>query len=156
MYDHVAFIREGIERTYPGRWSTESGDFSTAIEVGDQGILVIHPPDGPFIHFAGGVLAGLTFSEELVRHVSKQALKTVFGALTLSEGQPGHWMLAYGFKIATTWFDTSSRAAPQLVLDLLAFVPDYIDQRIEETQPIFGGEKWGVDKAWWYLLMDRY
>jgi hypothetical protein len=156
MANHVAFIRAGIERVYPGKWSPVGGDFGTAIEAGDQGVLVIHPPDGRFIHFAGGVLTGLTFSEGLVRYVSDQTRQAAFGAMTLSEGEPGYWMLAYGFKFAASWFDPSSPSAPQLVMDMLAFVPEYVGMQLQEIQPQFGGEGWGVPASWWYALMDRY
>jgi hypothetical protein len=156
MSNNVTFIRAGIERVYPGKWSSAGGDFGTAIEAEGKGVLVIHPPDGPFIHFAGGVLTDLTFSERLAQHVSNQTRQAAFGAMTLSEGEPGYWMLAYGFKFAASWFDPTSRSAPQLVMDMLAFVPEYVELQVREIQPLFGGREWGVPDSWWYSLMDRY
>jgi hypothetical protein len=150
------FIQAGVERVYPGRWKGIGEGFGTAIEVDGQGVLLVHPEDGPFLHFAGGVLSGLEFSEELVRHLGNVNCEIPFGALTLSEGQPGHWMIGYGFKIAKTWLDPTSRSGPQLVLDLLDFVPGYIDRQVLEIQPKFSGRRWGVGDSWWFTLMDHY
>jgi len=150
------FIQDGAERVYPGRWQSIGGGFGTAIEDANQGVLLVHPEDRPFIHFAGGVLSGLAFSEDLVRDLGKINCRIPFGALTLSEGQRGHWMIGYGFKMARTWLDPTSRSGPQLVLDLLTFVPEFINDRVLELQPRFSGERWGVDDSWWYALMDHY
>ncbi|MDX6393199.1 MAG: hypothetical protein QOJ73_4262 [Streptosporangiaceae bacterium] len=148
------FIQLGIENVFPGQWEVIGGGFGTRIEVDNVGVLVIH--SDRFIHFASGLLSGLDFSEELVRRVSTMNCGGPFGSLVLSEGQPGHWMLAYGFKMVKTWFDPSSRAAPQLILDILNFIPGYVNNQTQEIQAEFGGEKWGVDASWWFVLMDHY
>jgi hypothetical protein len=153
--DQVAdFIQAGVERVYPGQWETVGGGFGTRIEVDDVGVLIVH--SDKFIHFASGLLAGVTFSEDLVRDVAEMNCGGPFGSLVLSEGQPGHWLLAYGVKIAKTWFDPASRMAPQMVLDLLGFIPDYSKSQAEELQSRHGGMKWGTVDSWWYTLLDKY
>jgi hypothetical protein len=136
------FLQAGIDRVYPGKWEVVGGGFGTKVEVDNVGILVIHSDQ--FIHFAAGLLGGLEYSIDLVRHVSKQHCGAPFGALVLSEGQTDFWMLAYGFKLARKW------------LDLLGYIPGYVNGHIEEIRPQFGGYKWGIEEGWWYRLMDRY
>jgi hypothetical protein len=154
MDDVDAFLQAGIDRLYPGRWETIGGGFGTKIEVGGIGILIVH--SDRFIHFAAGLLSGVAYSTDLIRHVSKQNCGSPFGAMTLSEGQLDHWMLAYGLKFVKTWLDPRSRSAPQLVLDVLGFIPQYVSGHVEEMKPKFGGEEWGVGEGWWFVLMDHY
>ena len=148
------FIQAGVERVYPGRWETVGGGFGTRVEVDGIGLLIVHSEK--FIHFASGLLSGVTFSQDLVRDVAEMNCGGPFGSIVLSEGQPGHWLLAYGIKIAKTWFDPASRMAPQMVLNLLGFIPAYAHSQAAELRSRHGGTEWGIADSWWFTLLDKY
>jgi hypothetical protein len=93
----IEFLRTGVDRLYHGKWQDFRGGFGTAIEVDGLGIHVLHHEDN--VGFAAGILSGVEFSEGLLRTVSKISCRSTMGALTLREGQPGHWSLTWGASV---------------------------------------------------------
>jgi hypothetical protein len=150
------FLLAGVRRVYPGQWKTPAPGLFSTIESQGYGIILIHDRQQGFFGVGVGVLGGVKYGEDLVRAVGKLNHSLVLGSYVLSEGQEDHWSVTYAIKLRYGWLDPQSGRSAKLVMDVLNAPIGFAERGVEEIQPRFGGEPWGVEAGWPMALLGNF
>jgi hypothetical protein len=155
--DTYSWTLKAIDHIYPGKRKTNIPLWSTVVTDDRVGILVFHDQEQEHLAMGAGVLAGLAYSEALVREIGRMntSENTVLGAYNLKEGQSGNWSIYYSIKFRFNWLEPTSRANAQLLIDSLSAVQQFAIKGRKALQPSHGGEVIEPSDAWWLVLVDN-